>query len=430
MSFSGNRSGGCWVVARRALAGVGALTLVAACSSEDQGDGNEAESTGGSPTIVINDPTDPDGNYEGGEVELTPDQTQALIDAEETCAGWAAEPEGGPATLMMVIDTSRSMASTAPNSPQPKWDVTAPAILQAIEMLPGSAWVGLMFYPNEGVYNGGRSNDPSACVNLSSLVPVGPLGGSDSEQRQALLAAVNSVTPDGCTPTHGAYVLGLEQGLRAVSDAPPERHMLLITDGQPTLDINCRPGPQGNSCTPANPTDKVAIQDEIAAALAQDGTRTWVIGSPGSEQNETTGEDVRGWLSIAAERGGTASLGCSSVGEPYCHFDMSVETDFGTGLARALNSIAGQIVGCHYDVPPPPAGQVIDLDAVNLIITDGGGQSYLVKRDSDPECDVGWYYEDDQVVLCADTCSKVENEAGASLSLTFGCTTNEIPEIG
>lgn len=416
---------------RLALPLLGGLLLVAACSSEDNGDDEGGDGSGGSdgPNIVIDDPNDPGGFYEGGEVLLTPEQAQALIDAESACAGWAAEPEGGPATLMMVIDTSRSMASTAPNSPLPKWDVTAPAILQAIEALPGSAWVGLMFYPNEGVYNGGPSGDPTACVNMSSLVPVGPLGGSDSEQRQALLAAVNSVRPDGCTPTHGAYVLGLEQGLRSVTDAPPERHMLLITDGQPTLDINCATGSNGGSCSPANPTDKGAIQDEIAAALAADGTRTWVIGSPGSEQNETTGEDVRGWLSIAAERGGTASLGCSNNGEPYCHFDMSVESDFGTGLARALASIAGQIVGCEYDVPAPPDGVIIDRDAVNLVITDSGGQSRLVKRDGDSNCDVGWYYEGDQVMLCSQTCSDVENDSGASLSLTFGCTTNEIPEI-
>jgi hypothetical protein len=415
------------VVTRWTLPPLCAVVLVAACSSEESADDDNGSGGSNGPDIVLDDPNS--GAYEGGEELLTPEQARALVDAESTCAGWAAEPEGGPATLMMVIDTSRSMASSAPNSPQPKWDVTKPAILQAIESLPGSAWVGLMFYPNEGVYSGGATGDPTACVNMSSLVPVGPLGGSDSEQRQALLAAVNAVEPDGCTPTHGAYVLGLEDGLRSVTNAPPERHMLLITDGQPTLDINCATGGNGGSCSPANPTDKVAIQEEIAAALAADGTRTWVIGSPGSEQNETTGEDVREWLSVAAERGGTASLGCSNIGEPYCHFDMSIESDFGTGLARALASITGQIVGCEYDVPAPPAGVVIDRDAVNLVITDSGGQSRLIKRDGDPTCDVGWYYEGDEVILCSQTCSDVENDAGASLALTFGCTTNEIPEI-
>ena len=411
------------------LPSLGVVVVATACSSDEKSGDDSSGNTGGTVTLIDpNDPNDPNNlGYEGGARELTPEQADALKNPEEACTGWGAEPEGGPSTLMMVIDTSQSMANNAPNDRRSKWSITAEALVAAINALPASAWVGLMFYPNMPPYNGPAGVDITECVDPSSLVPVGPLGGSDSDQRRNLVSSINAAGPGGCTPTHGAYVYGLAEGLRAVANAPGDKHMLLITDGQPTLDIGCGT-PTGAMCSPADPTDKVAIQDEIAAAYAT-GVRTWVIGSPGSEENETTHEDVRGWLSVAAEMGGTALLGCSHDGEPYCHFDMSVEPDFSAGLEQALLSITGQIVGCQYDIPPAPAGQVVDRDQVNLVVTNGGGQSYLILRDSDPNCDEGWYYDGDQVMLCAKTCSDVENDPGASLSLTFGCNSNEIPEI-
>lgn len=424
------RWGRCSALTALALAALGASALASACGNgkSDDDDGSSASGTGGTPFDL--DSGLGTGAYEGGKVELTPEQAAALLDGATACTGWNAEPEGGPSTLMLVVDTSQSMDSPPEGSNRSKWSITQEALVGALEALPASAWVGLMFYPNAGIYNGGPSEDITACVDVSSLVPVSALGGATSDQRQALISAIEQAVPGGCTPTHGAYVWGLEHGLRAIADAPGNRYMALITDGQPTLALDCSTGPAGGGCSPANPTDKVAIQDEIAAALADDGTRTWIIGSPGSEANETTGEDVRDWLSIAAERGGTAAAGCSHTGEPYCHFDMSVEPDFSAGLQRALASIAGEIIGCEYSIPPPPsASETVNRDEVNLVITDSSGQSSLILRDADPDCDEGWYYEGDQVMLCAQTCADVENDPGASLNLTFGCTSNEIPEI-
>ncbi|MBN2195452.1 MAG: hypothetical protein JW751_21720 [Polyangiaceae bacterium] len=420
------------------LSTAGVVALAGACGSGDDGGdegggGSGAANVGGGGNIVLGS-GGTDRNYEGGRVELTAQQADALVGEASVCAGWSVEPEGGPATLMMVVDTSLSMDSPAPNTGdgRSKWQVTREALLAAVDSLPGSAWVGIMFYPNEGVYNGSGGVDLTECVNVNGAVPPSALGGADSQQRQLISGSIQAVDPDGCTPTHGAYVWGLQDGLRAATGAPGRHQMLLITDGQPTLSIDCQTGPGGRTCTPANPTDKVVIQQEIAQALAQDGTLTWIIGSPGSEENETTGEDVRDWLSVAAELGNTATAGCDhdpSTPAPFCHFDMSVEPDFATGLANALASVTGQIVGCVYDIPTPPTGFSIDRDAVNMVVTTGGGQSYLIRRASDPNCSDGWYYDGDQVVLCSQTCSDVENDVGASLDLTFGCATNEIPEI-
>ncbi len=425
------RSLAAWLPAVTALAVTGACSLDGS-GGDDGGGGSGAANVGGGGNVLVGTGATGSGSYEGGKVELTPEQAEALIGTDSVCAGWSAEPEGGPATLMMVVDTSQSMASAAPNSNTPKWDITRDALLAAVNALPGSAWAGVMFYPNEGIYNGPAGVDLTECVNVGGAVGPGPLGGSDSEQRQLISSSVSAAGPGGCTPTHGAYVWGLNQALRAATGAPGQKNLLLITDGQPTLTIDCAVGPNGRSCSPANPTDKDAIQAEIATALATDGTKTWVIGSPGSEENETTGEDVREWLSVAAELGGTAAAGCDhdlGSAAPFCHFDMSEEPDFAAGLAAALASITGTMIGCEYDVPVPPPNQVINRDEVNLVVTDSAGQSTLILRASDPSCDQGWYYEGDRVMLCAQTCSDVENDAGASLDLTFGCASNEVPEV-
>ncbi|HOU89388.1 MAG TPA: vWA domain-containing protein [Polyangiaceae bacterium] len=430
-SLVGRARLGCWLPA------VVALALTGACGDDDSkgdggGGGQGTGNLGGGGNVLVGTGATGSGSYEGGKVELTPEQAEALVGTDSVCAGWSAEPEGGPATLMIVVDTSQSMASAAPNSNTPKWNITRDALLAAVDALPGSAWVGIMFYPNEGIYNGASGVDLTECVNVNGAVGPGPLGGPDSEQRQLISRSVSAAGPGGCTPTHGAYVWGLNQALRTATSAPGQKNMLLITDGQPTLTIDCAVGPNGGSCSPANPTDKDAIQAEIATALATDGTKTWIIGSPGSEQNETTGEDVREWLSVAAELGGTATAGCDhdlGSAAPFCHFDMSVEPDFAAGLSAALASITGTMIGCEYDIPLPPADQVINRDEVNLVVTNGAGQSFLIKRASDPGCDQGWYYEGDRVILCGQTCADVENDVGASLDLTFGCASNEIPEV-
>jgi hypothetical protein len=407
-----------------AMGGALGLALTVSCGSSDDGGsdgtGSGGNGSGGSSSsggssagsgVVEDWPTEqPPGPEGGGLTELTDAEVAALDSA--ACAGWSAEPEAMPATLMLLVDTSQSMDSDAPNSNQSKWSITAAALHDAIDSLPASVPVGLMFYPNRGLYQENGPQDIPACIDVSSLIPVAP------NQQAALHDAVDAVNPAGCTPTHGAYQYALDNGLR-VSDYPGTPYIVLITDGQPTLTIDCM-----GSCSPRDPVPTQPIIDAIAAAMAEDGTHTFVIGSPGSEQNETTGEDVRGWLSEAATAGGTATPGCSNSGPDFCHFDMSQALDFGEALRGALAEIAGSVISCSYGIPEPPPGETVDPNAVNLVIQPGAGGNVLLLRANGPSCQEGWYYDaEGNVALCQNSCDRAQSDNQASLRLFFGCQT-------
>ncbi len=111
--------------------------------------------------------------------------------------------------------------------------------------------------------------------------------------------------------------------------------MVLITDGLPTLTLECMGdvddgGGFGGGGMP-QPVDSQPIVDEISQAR-EDGVRTFLIGSPGSEGG-------REWMSEAAILGATAAAGCRLDGDPYRHMDMTTAPDFSAALRAGLRQI-------------------------------------------------------------------------------------------
>jgi hypothetical protein len=233
-------------------------------------------------------------------------------------------------------------------------------------------------------------------------------------QRTNITDTLTASGPNGSTPTHDAYRYALVNGL-VPSTLPGNKFMLLITDGDPTYALNCV-----GTGNPADPVDTQPIINEIAGASSM-GIRTFVIGSPGSETNGGTGEDARPWLSAAAQAGGTAKAGCTTNGPNYCHMDMTQETDFSAALNAGLAAIAGQITSCSYPLPAPPAGETVDVNAINVMYTDGSGQDVLVLRASAADCTDGWRYDGANIVLCSNTCNQVQTQSLSSLEVLGGC---------
>lgn len=388
---------------------------------EDVPGGGASSSTGGTPNL---NPLGGSGGsklgpgeHDGGTVPLTPEQVEDIEGG--ACAGWTTEGEALPAVLMLVVDVSGSMESNAPGSNQSKWEVTHDALSNAIDTLGAETAVGVLYYPNRGTSESNSPRMVDACVNVDELVPIEPLGAQGSAARNAMQQSLDDANTGGGTPTHDAYQYALENGMQ-VYQSSAEKFMLLITDGQPTFLEQCVG--TGNV---DDPVDEQPIVDAIAAA-AQDGIRTFVIGSPGSERNESTNADARPWLSRAAEAGQTAAANCSHDGSPYCHMDMTEEPDFAEALAAGLGAIVGQISSCTYVIPPPPDGQEIDLTKVNLVVT-AGGESELVLPDDMGSCTEGWQFNaDNQIVLCDATCQRVQEDGGASVKLLFGCASGTI----
>ncbi|HEV8244278.1 MAG TPA: hypothetical protein VGP93_00785, partial [Polyangiaceae bacterium] len=259
------------------------------------------------------------------------------------------------------------------------------------------------FYPSV-------EQEGTTCLRNEEAVPIALLGSEASDARTAWADAVAEVEPTGATPTHGAYLFGIEQ--LSASKISGERVLLLITDGTPTCTLSC-------VCTEDNlPVDSQPLLDEAAAALG-DGIRTFVIGSPGSE-------DTRDVLSQLANVGGTAKPGCSDAGPAFCHFDMTTEADLAGGLARALDEIALRLRSCEYPIPPPPSGQTLDPDLVNVLYTPPGGLTETVARDpSTTDCSDGWQYSADgqNIMLCGDACDAVRAKPESTIEVLFGCQT-------
>jgi hypothetical protein len=353
----------------------------------------------------------------GGGDAPTPDE---LIASE--CAGWSSEPELLPIVLMLVVDNSASMNDRPNGSQSTKWEITRDALGTAIDALPSTASVGVLYYPNMNTSGSDVERPINQCVNIDAMIPIELLGDAGSQQRSTIARSLTDTRPQGSTPTHDAYDYAYVNGMEA-SDLTGNRFMLLITDGAPTLKKGCQGGGMPNTPQPTQP-----IISEILGAR-QAGVRSFIIGSPGSESVNNV--DVRPWLSEAAVDGGTARSGCSLYGPDYCHIDLSQGADFKGQLNAALARILGLITSCTFDVPATGKdGQPVVHDQVNVIYTPGGGDAYIVGRDDATDCQDGWQFDaEGRVVLCPNTCATAQNDPNGQVQLVFGCASIDTPMV-
>jgi hypothetical protein len=391
-----------------------------ACSQQDGGDEDGidqgvADSSGGNNSLVIDgtgatgsgtdeatDGSATDSAASGATTGLGGNGSGSV--SFEECVGNSAEPEANPAIIQILLDTSLSMQWAAPGSDLTKLEDTRAALKAVLETLPPTTAIGLSNYPNVVFEEDG------ACYDGNDGVYLDLLGADDSQHRAALADALDATVPNGGTPTHMAYLHALE--LVQAANLPGQRYVLIITDGTPTFGLAC-------SGTGTSPVPTPALVLEAAKSYDEEGIRTFVVGSPGSE-------DALEPLSAMATNGGTARPGCSDTGPNYCHFDMTQSENFQEDLRQALVDIVGQALSCEYEVPLPPDGQSVNPDLVNVLFTDGAGERHEVPKNLDGAgCDVGWHYSDDgnQVVLCESTCDLVRSDTRARLDVVFGCDT-------
>ena len=417
--------------------------LTYACASKNNGNDMLA-GAGGSIGFAFTGGASATGGS-GGAAAITPgsglsDLTQDEWDqiTAQACVGWSSEGENSPALIDFVVDTSGSMSDVSVNTTdgRSKWAITSEALQNAIDTLPSMTVVGMLLWPNmmtvpnHNDVNGGPVLDVSTCVNTGAMVPVGPLGPTGSAQRTLISSAIAGVSPEGGTPMADAYNYALGQGVIADKFVGAQ-YMVLITDGQPTIQLGCM-----GTGEEAHPVDFTPVLDSIGNAWTQYSIETFVIGSPGSEEQSSTGADGRGNLSAAARAGNTGPAGCSDTGVPeYCHFDMSAVADFATGFTNALQTITGQILPCDFMITNVPSGEVVNNTALNVIYEVNGstalGDMKLVAPSADSSCPQGngWYLDPNDsthVILCPNTCDLIHKDAGAVLNFRGGCGTIHI----
>lgn len=101
-----------------------------------------------------------------------------------------------------------------------------------------------------------------------------------------------------------------------------------------------------------------------------------------------------------------------------------------------FDAVATQVVNeaeiaCEFTIPEPPDGMAFDKDKVNVEFDTGIGATLEIGRVDNPaECanvTDGWYYDDyddpTTILLCPQTCDKIQGYENASISVKFNCPT-------
>ncbi len=412
-------------------AGSGTTTTSSSSSSNDTGDIELTTGSGASTGVDTTGGGAMPGN--GGLQPLAAEQITAIKDG--ACSGVTAAAEPIPPVIQLVVDTSGSMRdAVADGERTSKWDAARPALLAALDGLADEVAVGLQLFPTAsppGTGGGGfgrpigggngTASETYACVSDDGHVPIAPL---DAAQRMALEQMMNRAGLFHGTPTHDAYRNSVENGLKAY-DGPGDRFVVLMTDGAPTISLEC----MGDGYLEV---DAAPLLAEVTAA-ASAGIGTFAIGAPGSENtrvrdpadpnnnNAWVEKDFRPFLSEIAQIGGTAPEGCTHTGPNYCHFDMTQSPDFSTALADGLAAISDQVKSTCIFAAPNEVG--LDLNATSVIIERSDGSAVLALNDEDGvDCQEGWIWNTaGEIELCPATCASVESDPGAVVSVSLGC---------
>jgi len=82
---------------------------------------------------------------------------------------------------------------------------------------------------------------------------------------------------------------------------------------------------------------------------------------------------------------------------------------------------------CRYVLPAAPDGMALDRMRVNVVYTPstGTGEAVIPHVDSFSGCSGlgGWYYEDDEIVVCPATCTTLGADAAGQVDIALGCAT-------
>ena len=314
------------------------------------------------------------------------------------CASQVSEARLQPVYLAFVFDVSGSMGKgdTEWHDRALKWDpvVAATKAFFADQTAMGIS-ASLVFFP-------GPDDICDAATYAAPAVPMTPL---PSPEFAAAIDLVTPATEDdwrGGTPT--LHVLeGTIGYLEPLEEAEPDavHAIVLVTDGNPA---ECEE--EGNSL--ANVQAAVAAVAERIPTYVVGVQNPPVDGAPDAVTN----------LNQIAVAGGTTQAFVIETGDPE---------QTAADLTAIVNGIRSTAVSCNVPIPTPPGDQVFDPSRVNVSVTDGSGNQLALGYDETCVAPETWRYDDatnpTAIVLCDVTCSAVQVDTAAQLSVEFGCTT-------
>ncbi|WP_437580853.1 vWA domain-containing protein [Sorangium sp. So ce887] len=374
-----------------AMLSVAAVGLGCGSSPSDGGEEGEGTSSGGT-------------SGEGGSLDIGgaagPGSSGAgsgsPTGGDGTCATQTAAASLQPVYLAFAFDVSGSMGKGDKDwhDKSLKWDPVVAATKQffadaGAEGLTAS----LTFFP-------AQDDKCETGIYTTPDVPLTPL------PSPAFGAALDQIEPmtssdwRGGTPT--AWVMrGTSAFIGAQRQQNPGKYaIVLVTDGYP----------QG--CDEASDTIDAVVADAQAALAAN--ILTYVIGveNPPIPGAPDTLDDLH---KIAAA-GGTESAVLIDTGDP---------SQTTAAFKAAVERIRSAAVSCTMAIPLSPDGSSFDKEKVRVVYTDGSNATTELVYDQSCATEDAWRYDEPasptQIVLCVDTCTTVQADVAAELSVDFTC---------
>ena len=299
------------------------------------------------------------------------------------CATASADGALAPGNLIFMVDQSDSMWGT---NRATRWDPATNALKAFFADASSNGFnASIQFFPL------GIEDSAPFCAPATYAAPqvtLKPLPDATS-----FAGVVDAATNIHGTPTDVALQGAVNYAQATLAAHPDQKTVIvLVTDGLP---VGC-----GETKDQALP--KVINIAASSAATAP----VYVIGVGPAVAN----------LNDIATAGGTKAIFASNTSPAQTSADIKA----------ALDAIRGATVSCELALPAPPPGQVLDIDAVNLVVTPSGQQPQTLAYDKDCTSG-GWHYDNasapTKVQLCGVACDNVKKDPGAKISVTFGCAT-------
>ena len=294
-----------------------------------------------------------------------------------SCVTKTAAAEAKPVYLVFMFDKSGSMTEDG----SPKWS-SAKAASKAFFESADSTGVhaSLTFFPDKELYSCDAAAYRTPTVAMTSL-PSAALGQS-----------LDAQTPSSDTPTRVALqgAIAYAQDLAANEAKDGKIAIVLVTDGLPD-----------STCDDSSVTAVKDLASTVATAIP-----TYVIG---------VGDELASLREIATG-GGTKDAFIVDTISP-----QQIQQDF----LAAINAIKQSALACDFEIPPPPAGEQLDRDKVNVVYEVGDGADTFAYNAT---CSggTGWRYDDPnspkRIVLCDASCESVKTVPG-KMQVLFGCST-------
>jgi hypothetical protein len=348
------------------------------------------------------------------------DTDEASTEEELHCGGFSIVPSFNPADLMLVVDTSSSMAELWDHDGDPmtpevtRWSSAHAYIEALVTGLDAQMNLGVQRFPSAAAcpaatLESANCTDADACLLTSA--PEVELG---FEQGPVLLAALPAADADAVEIVGGSPA---SAGFMTTRDYLLEHRrrnaegIVLITDGR----ANCG---EGLSLPESFETYDASLAANVGDAFVVDGIPTWVvgvdvdmtIGIPGQDSPQVDAFATLNDVSVAGSQpweGGT---------EPRKFYDVREPQELLNAL-QPYCTVTDCVIDLTMTPDGPPAPSQIPLVTVEM---DGSPLPYV--EDCETESGWAWIVEGEILGFCGSACELFKAGA-ATFEGEYGCPT-------